>query len=75
MPVLCSARNSRAGSGRANFMGAWDFFGSFCWKTTMPIKILLVGGGGGVLFFRRNVEVPIWLLWARGFSERKRPVY
>ena len=33
-----SARNSGAGNGRANFMGAWDSFGSFCRKAPMPIK-------------------------------------
>ena len=33
-----SARDSGAGNGCANFMGAWHFFASFCWKTPMPIK-------------------------------------
>ena len=32
-----SAGNSRARYGCANFMGAWDFGGSFCRKTSMPI--------------------------------------
>ena len=41
-------RNSGAGNGCANFMGAW----SFCWKTPMPIKFLLLGGVLG--FFRRG---------------------
>ena len=41
-----SARNSGAGNGRADFMGAWHF-GFFCRKTPMPIKFLLLGGGVG----------------------------
>ena len=28
------------------FYGRLAFFGSFCWKTPVPIKILLLGGGG-----------------------------
>ena len=27
----------------------WYFFGSFCWKTPMPIKFLLLGGSWGFL--------------------------
>ena len=61
-----SARNSGAGNGCANFMGAWHFLGSFCWKTPMPIKFLLLGGGFWV-FLEGGVEVPIIFLWAWGF--------
>ena len=28
------------------FYGRRAFFGSFCWKTPMPIKFLVFGGGG-----------------------------
>ena len=47
-----SARNSGAGNGRANFMGAWDFLVLSAGKPPMPIKFLLVGGGGSGLFRR-----------------------
>ena len=43
------ARNSGAGNGCANFMGAWK--NSFCRKTSMPIKFLVLGGGGVVFWF------------------------
>ena len=36
------------------------FWGSFCWKTPMPIKFLLLGGGGVCWgFLEGRVEVPI----------------
>ena len=41
-----SARNSGGGNGCAQFYGRLVFFGSFCWKTPMPIKFRLLGGGG-----------------------------
>ena len=62
-------------------MGAWHFlvlsagnfwfflleiFGSFCWKTPMPIKFRLLGGGVWV-FLEGGVGVPILFLWAWGF--------
>ena len=33
-----SAKIVCAGNGCANFTGAWDFWGSFCRRTCMPIK-------------------------------------
>ena len=33
------------------FYGRLAFFSSFCWKTPMPIKFLLLGGGGCWVFF------------------------
>ena len=47
-PLVFSLSNSGAGNGCANFMGAWHFLVSFCWKTPMPIKFLLGGGGSWV---------------------------
>ena len=42
----CSARNSSYYYSRAigcpNFTGAWHFLRSFCWKTPMPIKFLVL---------------------------------
>ena len=43
-----SARNSGAGNGRANFMGAWDFGVLSAGKSRMPMKFLLLGGGCGL---------------------------
>ena len=51
-----SARNSSAGNGCANLMGAWHFFGSFCRKTPVAIKFLVLGG---VWVFWRGGVVPI----------------
>ena len=59
-----SARNSGAGKGCANFMGAWHFL-FFLLETPMPIKFLLLGGV--VVFLEGGVEVPILFLWAWGF--------
>ena len=42
----CSPPNSsRVGDGCPNFMGAWSL-GSFCRKTSMPIKFLVLREGG-----------------------------
>ena len=38
-------RNSGAGNGCANFMGAWKKLRPFCRKTSMSIKFLVLGGG------------------------------
>ena len=46
-----SARNSGAGNGCANFMGARHFCVLSAGKPPMPIKFLLLGGGGGVVDF------------------------
>ena len=40
------ARNSGAGNGCTDFMGAWKKLPSFCSKTSMPIKFLVFGVGG-----------------------------
>ena len=45
MSVKFFARNSGAGSGRANFMGAWKKLRSFCRKTSLPVQFLVLGGG------------------------------
>ena len=49
MSVKFSARNSGAGNGCANFMGAWkDAF--FLQEKAMSIKFLVLGGGGILSF-------------------------
>ena len=47
-----SARNSGAGNGCANFMGAWHFLVLSAGRTPMTIKFLLLGGVLG--FLRRG---------------------
>ena len=42
-----SARNSGARKWLRQFYGRLAFLGSFCWKTPMPIKFLLLGGDSG----------------------------
>ena len=41
-----STRNSGAGNGCANFMGAWHFPVLSAGKPLMPIKFVVWGGGG-----------------------------
>ena len=64
-------RNPRVRSRKwpRQFHGRLAFFGSFCWKTHMPIKFLVLGG---VLGFFRGVEVPILFLCAWGFFRIKK---
>ena len=63
MSIKVFAHSSRAGNGCANFMGAWDFFGSFCRKTSMLTKLLggvfgvLGGGRGKCQFYCYGCEV------------------
>ena len=46
------------------FYGRLGFFGSFCWKSPVPIKFLLLGEGEVLGFFRRGgVEVPIFFFF------------
>ena len=47
------------------FYGRLEFLLSFCRKTWMPIKFLVLGGGGIWAFL--GVGVPILFLWARAF--------
>ena len=47
-------------------MGAWHFFGSFCWKNSHAHKIPPFRGRCWG-FLEGGVEVPILFLWARGF--------
>ena len=51
MSVKFFARNSGAGNGCANFMGALKNCVLSAGKTTMPIKFLVLGEGGGWGFF------------------------
>ena len=55
-PHVCnfSARNSGAGNGCANFMGAWHFLALSAGKPPMPIKVLVLGGGGFWNFFLKR---------------------
>ena len=53
----------------SQFYGRLAICGSFCWKTPMPIKFLLLGGVLG--FLGGGVEVPILFLWARGFFRKR----
>ena len=55
------SRNSGAGNGCANFMGAWKN-SFFLQEKPMSMKFLLLGGGGVW-----GGGVPILILWARGF--------
>ena len=57
-------RNSGAGNGCANFMDAWKKCVLSAGKP-MSIKFLVLGGGG--ILGWGAVEVPILILWARGF--------
>ena len=57
-----SARNTGAGNGCANFMGAWNFLVLSARKPPIPIKFLLLGGFWA--FLEGGVEVPILFLWA-----------
>ena len=54
----------------APILWAPGIFSSFCRKTPMPIKLLVLGGGG-VGFEGGGVEVPIMFLWAWGFFRFK----
>ena len=62
--VKMFVRNSGAGNGCANFMGAWKN-ALFLQEKPMSIKFRVLGEGGYFGFFW-GVEVPILFLWARG---------
>ena len=68
-----SARNSGAGNGCADFMGAWHFWVLSAGKAPMPIRFLLLGRGHGCFWKGGGVEVPILFLWAWGFFRNKEP--
>ena len=59
-------RNSGAGNGCVNFMGAWEN-AFFLQEKPMSIKFLVLGGGGVFWVFFGGGGVPILFLWARGF--------
>ena len=51
----------------APVLWAPGIFGSFCWKTPMPIKFPPFRGGGRGFFWKGGgVEVPILFLWGMG---------
>ena len=60
-------RNSGAGDGCANFMGALNFCVLSAKKPPCPHKFLVLGGGGYFGFGGGGGKVPILFLWARGF--------
>ena len=64
-----SARNSGAGNGCTNFMGAWHFLVLPAGKPAMPIKFLVLVGDLG--FLEGGVEVRILFLWAWRFFRLK----
>ena len=68
-----SACNSGAGNGCADFMGAWRFFGSFCWKTPCH------GGGGWKCQFyfygRGDFSDLTTLLWFGRFDPSLCPLW
>ena len=59
-------RNSGAGNGCANFMGAWKKCALSAGNKPMSIKFVVLGGGGYFGFFFGG-GVPILFLCARGF--------
>ena len=63
-------RNSGAGNGCANFMGAWEH-ALFLQEKPMSITFLVFWGvgGGGILGFWGEGGVPILFLWAWKFSD------
>ena len=69
MSVKFSARNSGAGNGCANFMGAWKKCFISAEKKAMSIKFLVLEGGGGVfwVFGGGGGGSAEFFLWARGF--------
>ena len=66
MSVKCFVRNSGAGNGCANFMGAWKKC-VLSAGNPMSIEFLVLGGGGVFWVLEGGGEVPILFLWARGF--------
>ena len=64
------ARNSGAGNGCANFMGAWKKCLLPAGKPSTPIKFLVLGGGI-LVFFLGGRGVPILFLWGEDFSETR----
>ena len=62
-------RDSGAGNGCANFMGAWQNCLLSARENLHVHKIprFKGGGGGGILCFSEGGGVPILFLWARGF--------
>ena len=60
-----SARNSGAGNGCANFMGAWHFW--FVLLENPHAHKIPPFRGGFWVFLEGGVEVPILFLWAQGF--------
>ena len=65
-----STRNSGARNGCANLLAAW-FFGSFCWKTPMPIKFLVLGGLG--FFLERERGSANFIFMAAGIFLKSCP--
>ena len=54
----------------APILWAPGIFGSFCWKTPMPIKFLLLGGGGGMIFLLKGGWKCQFYFYGRGdFSD------
>ena len=50
-------------------MGAWPFLCSFCWKTPMPIKFLLLGGGSWVFVRGGGWKCQFYFYGRGNFSE------
>ena len=66
-----SARNSGAGNGCANFMGAWHFLVLSAGKPPLPIKFRLLGGGFWVFLEGGGWKCQFYFYGRGDFSDKK----
>ena len=52
-----------------HFYGHLAFFGFFCWKTPVPIKIRVLGGGGFGVFWKGGWKCQFYLYGRGDFSD------
>ena len=70
--VKFSVRNSGAGNGCANFMGAWKN-AFFLQEKAMSIKFLVLGGGGILGFFLGGGKCRFYFYGREDFSQVNGP--